>query len=90
MVNTRRKLTKSPRDRGIPPITSYLKEFEVGEKANIVLEPSSQKGRPHHRYHGRVGTVVGKRGKSFVLRIDLDHTSRELIVRPEHLRKIRE
>ncbi|MFW3146350.1 MAG: 50S ribosomal protein L21e [Thermoplasmatota archaeon] len=90
MVNTRKIMRKSPRDRGNPPVTSYLKEFQIGERANIVIEPASQKGVPHHRFHGRVGTVIDKRGDAFVVRVKTENRHKDLIIRPEHLRKIKE
>jgi len=89
MVKTRNILRKRPRDRGIPPVTTFVKQFEVGEKANIVIEPSSQKGQPHRRYQGRVGTVIDKRGDAFVVRVEMEKTHKDLIIRPEHLRKIK-
>ncbi len=89
MVKTRNILRKRPRDRGMPPITKYVKDFDIGEKANIVIEPSSQKGQPHRRYQGHVGTVVDKRGRAFVVRVQMDKSYKDLIIRPEHLKKIR-
>jgi large subunit ribosomal protein L21e len=89
MVSTRQTLRKKPRDRGMPPITTFLKEFQVGDKANIVIEPSSQKGVPHRRYHGKVGTIVDKRGDAYVVRVKMDRTSKDLIIRPEHLKPIK-
>ncbi|MGA1872417.1 MAG: 50S ribosomal protein L21e [Thermoplasmatota archaeon] len=89
MVKTRNILKKRPRDRGMPPITTYLKKFEIGEKANIVIDPSSQKGQPHRRYQGRVGVVVDKKGDAFVVRVDMDKTHKDLVIRPEHLRKVK-
>ena len=89
MVKTRNILRKRPRDRGMPPITTYVKDFDIGEKANIVIEPSSQKGQPHRRYQGHVGTIVDKRGHAFVVRVQMDKSHKDLIIRPEHLKKIR-
>ena len=43
MSNTRRIFRKHPRERGMVPITNYLHEFDVGEKANIIIDSSSQK-----------------------------------------------
>ncbi len=90
MANTRSKFKKSPRNRGSPPITRFLHSYDIGEKANIVIESSSQRGQPHHRYHGRVGTIIGMQGKSYIVRIKLDRINKDLIVRAEHLRPIRE
>jgi large subunit ribosomal protein L21e len=89
MVSTRQLMRKKPRDRGNPPITQYLRDFEIGEKANIVIEPSSQKGQPHRRYHGRVGTVIDRRGDAYVVRVQLERSHRDLIIRPEHLKPIK-
>lgn len=90
MVGTRQVFKKSPRDRGEPPVTRYLQDFQVGDRANIVIEPTSQKGQPHHRYHGRVGTVVGIRGKAYVVTVKMANTNKRLIIRPEHLRPVKE
>ncbi len=89
MVSTRQTLRKKPRNRGMPPITRFLRTFEVGEKANIVIEPSSQKGQPHRRYHGRVGTIIDRRGDAYVVRVNTDRSHKDLIIRPEHLRPIK-
>ncbi len=90
MTNTRRIFRKHPRERGMVPITNYLHEFDVGEKANVVIDSSSQKGQPHRRYHGRVGTITRKQGRAYVVRIDLPRSHKDLIVRPEHLKKIKQ
>ena len=38
MVCTRSIMRKKPRNRGMPPITNVLRKFEIGEKANIIIE----------------------------------------------------
>jgi large subunit ribosomal protein L21e len=86
-VNTRQKFRRNPRDRGLSPITRALQEFEVGEKANIVIDPSIHGGQPHHRFHGQTGEVIGKQGNSFLLKIKDGNKPKTLIVRPEHLRR---
>jgi large subunit ribosomal protein L21e len=40
---------------------------------------------PHKRYHGKVGTVIEKRGRSYVVSVAQGKAVREIIVRPEHL-----
>ena len=59
---TRYKFKKELRQRGLPPVTSVIQQFEVGEKVHIVVNSSIQKGMPHRRFHGLTGTVIGKRG----------------------------
>lgn len=89
MSGMRQTLRKKPRDRGIPPITRFLREFQIGEKANIVIESSSQKGVPHRRYHGKVGTIVDTRGDAYIVRVQMDKTHKDLIIRPEHLKPVK-
>jgi len=51
----------------------------------VMIDPSVQKGMPHKRYHGKVATVVGKRGRSYVLKVPQGDAIKEIIARPEHL-----
>ncbi|MCU0799099.1 MAG: 50S ribosomal protein L21e [Candidatus Thermoplasmatota archaeon] len=88
MANTRQTLKKKPSERGMPPITDYLKHFEIGEKANIVIESSSQKGQPHRRFQGLVGTIVERRGRAYVVRVQLPRSYKDVIARPEHLKRV--
>ena len=85
---TRKKLRKSPRQRGLSPITRSLQVFESGEKANIVIDPSIHKGQPHPRFHGLTGTVMGSQGKVYLVNVKVGNKEKELLIRPEHLRKI--
>ena len=65
---TRYKFKKDLRRRGILPVTLLIQKFEDGQKVHIVCEPSTQKGMPHHRFHGKTGTIIGRRsyGKGLV------------------------
>ena len=83
---TRRKLRKRVRERGLSPISRVIQHFEVGEKVHIRIDPSVHKGMPHRRFHGRTGTVIGKRGRSYIVEIYDGGKRKELFVRPEHLR----
>ncbi len=78
---------KRARDRGLSPITRIFQEFEVGEKASVNIDPSIHRGQPHVRFHGRTGTVTGSRGKAYLLKVRMGGKDKEIIVRPEHLRK---
>lgn len=51
----------------------------------IKLDSSVQKGMPHRRFHGRVGTIVEKRGRSYVISVSQGDAMKEIIARPEHL-----
>lgn len=81
---TRNKLKQKASVR--PTITKFMRNYKKGEKVIIYQEPSSQKGMPFVRYRGRVGTVVGKRGESYLIEIKLGRVKKTLISRPEHLK----
>lgn len=87
-VCTRNVLRKDVRDRGIPPLRRTFQRFEIGERANIVIDPSIHKGMPHRRFHGRTCVVSGKRGGCYIVDVKYDKISKHIICRPEHLRKI--
>ncbi len=48
---SRKKFTRTKRERGLSPITRILEQYGVGELVNIVIDPSIQRGQPHHRFH---------------------------------------
>ena len=83
---TRYKFKKELRRRGIPPVTSVIQHFEIGEKVHIICNPSIQKGMPHHRFHGKTGTVIGKRGRAWMLEISDGNAEKIVIARPQHLK----
>lgn len=84
-ARTRSLLRKKPRERGKLRLSKLLYNYETGSKVVIKIEPSVQKGMPHRRYHGKVGTVIGKRGRSYIVSVTQGDAVKEIIVRPEHL-----
>ena len=82
---TRKVFRKHPRERGKLKLSRILRQYDVGQKVVIKVDPAIHKGMPHRRYHGRVGTVVGKRGKAYMVEIKVGGETRTLFVRPEHL-----
>ncbi len=82
---TRLLLKKKPREKGKISLSKLLHQYQSGDRVVIKIEPSIQKGMPHKRYHGKVGTVIEKRGRSYVVSVTQGKTVKEIIVRPEHL-----
>ena len=78
-------LRKNPRKRGLQPIGRLLHEYEVEDKVVVKIDSSIHKGAPHTRYHGKVGVVVEKRGKAYVITLKEGQKVRTLIARPEHI-----
>ena len=85
--NTRKKLSKRKRERGLSPISRAIQNFASGARVHIRIDPSVHKGMPHHRFHGMTGTVKGERGRAYIVEVSDGKKKRkkELFVRAEHL-----
>jgi len=81
----RRLLTKEPREHGKLRLSKLLYEYPPGSQVVIRIDSSVHKGMPHRRYHGRVATIINKRGRSYVVSVSQGDAIKEIIVRPEHL-----
>ena len=86
---SRQILRKKPRNKGLKSITRALQHFEEGDSVNIVIDPSIHKGMPHIRFHGHTGKIKGKQGDSYLVGINDGDKSKTLIIRPDHLRRVR-
>ena len=82
---TRSILTRKPRERGKTGLSKILCEYKPGEKVVVKIDPSFHKGMPHGRYHGKIGVVVDKRGRSYIVNVTQGRAVKEIIVRPEHI-----
>jgi large subunit ribosomal protein L21e len=40
---------------------------------------------PHKRYHGKVGVVKERRGRSYMVSVSAGNKEKSVIARPEHL-----
>ena len=72
----------------MPPINRLLKEFELGERVQIVIEPAVHKGMPHPRFHGKMGIVKIKKGRSYLVEIKDVKMAKLITSHPVHLRKV--
>ncbi|MEM3522845.1 MAG: 50S ribosomal protein L21e, partial [Candidatus Bathyarchaeia archaeon] len=66
---TRNLLRKRPRDKGKINLSKILRTYKNGDKVCIKIDPSVHKGMPHRRYHGKIGLVIGKRGRSYEVKV---------------------
>jgi len=82
---TRRLLRKPPRKRGLPPIGKMLREYQIGDRVHIIIEPSVHKGTPHPRFHGKTGVVIGKRGRAYMISVRDGKAEKIIFARSEHL-----
>ena len=82
---TRYILKRKPRERGKTGLSKILREYEPNEKVVVKLDPSVHKGMPHRRFHGKIGVIAEKRGRSYVVNVSQGKAIKEIIVRPEHI-----
>ncbi len=82
---TRSLLKRNPRERGKTGLSQILQEYEPDEKVVVKIDPSVHKGMPHRRYHGKIGIIVEKRGRSYIVNVPQGEAVKEIIVRPEHI-----
>jgi len=87
--NSRHKMRVRPRDRGKVPITKTMATFVPGETVTIIIEPRVHKGMPHQAFQGQTGKIAGKQGNAYVLKIHDGGKEKTLIVRPEHIVKVK-
>jgi large subunit ribosomal protein L21e len=83
---TRTLFRKKPRERGKVGLSRLLKTYNPGDKVTIMIDSSVHKGMPHRRYHGRVGIVKVRRGRSYVIEVAEGRQTHTLIARPEHIK----
>ncbi|MDX1611374.1 MAG: 50S ribosomal protein L21e [Candidatus Thermoplasmatota archaeon] len=82
---TRSRLRKNVREKGMPPVTHSLREFDEGDRVSIRINPAIHKAMPHPRFHGKTGVVTGKQGKAFLVAFRDGKKEKIAIVGPEHL-----
>lgn len=83
---SRQILKKPARKKGMPPLSSMLRKYTIGDKVAVILEPSIQRGRPHRRFHGKTGTIMGKQGRAYLVSLKDMGREKLIISRSEHLR----
>ena len=85
---SRAVMRKRVREKGKLGLNRLLANYERGERVVIKIDPAVHKGIPHKRYQGKVGVVVGKRGRAYLLDIPFKRKVKTIITTPEHLKKL--
>lgn len=68
-------------------ITKIIKSFNVGDKV-VIVQKGNFRNIPHPRYRGKVGTVIEKRGSSYVVEVPVSSSTKRRIIVPQmHLEK---
>jgi len=82
---SRKKLKAGIHRKGI---SIFFQEFKIGDKVTIDILPSSQEGMPHHRFQGKIGEIIGKRGRCYLVKVEDKFKEKILIVAPQHLKRV--
>jgi len=86
-TKTRHKHRRKVRNTGLGSIEKYLIDYNTHDKVDVITDPSQHKrGMPHSRYHGRTGTIIGQRGRCYLVDVKLGNSKKTLIIGKEHLR----
>jgi large subunit ribosomal protein L21e len=67
-------------------VSFLLREYTVGDKVLVIIDPSQHKALPHRRYHGKVGTVTTVGRRTVKLAVNLGNKSKTLITRLDHIK----
>lgn len=84
-TGTRSLLRKPTREKGKPKISKILHEYIIGNQVIIKMDSSVQKSMPHKRFHGKIGLIIEKRGRGYVVSVPQGDATKTIIVRTEHL-----
>jgi large subunit ribosomal protein L21e len=84
-MNTRALLRKDRRERGKTTLSKILQSYTEGDQVVVKIDSSVHRGMPHRRFHGKVGVIMAKRGRSYVVHVTQGAATKKIIVRPEHL-----
>jgi large subunit ribosomal protein L21e len=82
-------LKKKTRDKGKLKLSRFFQKLEEGNIVAVNIEHSLKPGLPK-RFQGRTGKIVGKRGKSYVVEIKDQKKEKQFIIKPIHLKKIKQ
>ncbi len=67
-------------------VSFLLQEYQQGQQALVIIDPSQHKGLPHRRYHGKVGIVQEVGRRSVTLDVKLGNKTKTLITRFDHIK----
>ena len=81
MRGTRSKLRKK---KVAVTLTRYLQQFKIGDRVHVDFVSHRI---PHPRLQGLTGSVIEKRGSSYIVEIKVKKAVKKLALRPEHLKR---
>ncbi len=82
-------LSVPKKQKGKLSLRRFLQKLNEGDNVVLKAAPSVQDGQSYYRrFHGKTGTVVGRRGKCYEVRIKDKDKIKNILVKPVHLMKV--
>jgi len=81
--------TKRIESTARPGLSRVFQNFESGDSVAVVKEPSVSSKFPL-RLQGLTGTVLDKRGSSYIVEIKTQNKAKKFLIEPVHLKKIKQ
>lgn len=81
--------SKSAKNKGKIQLSRYFQELKKGDSVGIVIEQSINFSFPQ-RFQGRTGIIDGKRGRSYIVKVNDQKKEKLLLIEPIHLKKIKQ
>ncbi len=69
-------------------VNDIMREFEIGEKVQVVVDSSYHSGLPHKSFHGLTGMVEAKRGSAYEVSIMKGKQPLMVVTTPVHLKSL--
>ena len=79
---------KDIRTRGKIQLSKYFQELKKGDFVSVIKEPAISSNFPK-RFQGRTGSIEGKRGKTYIVKIKDQNKEKKFLIEPIHLKKIK-
>ena len=80
---------KKVRTRGKLQLSRYFQELGKGDSVAVVRERSVDFNFPK-RIQGRTGSVEGKRGKAYMVKIKDQNKEKRFLIEPIHLKRVKQ
>jgi len=86
---TRNLYKVSKKLKGKLAVSEFVKKLRIGEKVQLVAQPSVLKGIYFRRFHGRTGVITGMQGSCYKVQIQDGGKEKTLIIAPVHLTQVK-
>ncbi|OCK83797.1 60S ribosomal protein L21 [Lepidopterella palustris CBS 459.81] len=89
-AGTRYAFSRKFKTKGMIPLSTYLRQYKVGDIVDVVCNAAVQKGMPHKVYHGKTGVVynVNKSAVGVILykQVGNRYIEKRVNLRVEHVK----